>query len=109
MKTIQEILIPVPTAATIELLPVATCIAVADDIAIASVKRHAPAGSVIGRWTDGKDLILAGRWHGKGMFSPVCARWVTRGETVGMFSKGLAGYCGGGLTEEELAYLPVVK
>ena len=90
-------------------LPVATCIAAADEIAIHAVKRRTPAGSVIARWTDGKELILAGRWTGTGMFSPVCARWITRGEKSGSFSKGLAGYCGGGLTAEELAYLPKVK
>jgi len=88
----------------------ATCVAALEDFIFETANtRKLVAGETIAVWkTSQTPIVVTGKWIGKGMFSPLCVRWIA-GDGKGLFGKGLAGYIGQRLTMEQIGHLPTVK
>lgn len=91
-------------------MKIATCIADLENyIQQQSESRKLMAGEQIAQWTTGEPIFVSGKWLGKGHFARLCVRWICPIREQGMFSKGLAGYCGKPIPEDKINHLPLVK
>jgi hypothetical protein len=115
MKTQKEILAELAlwkaTRIAPAKLPEMECIAHVEDLICKLANKGILRVGYVAQWkTSNKKIIVKGLYKSKSVFEgAVSIRWITEGETIGLFSKGLAGYPIARINMDKVRNLPYVK